>query len=114
MNTYQKMTKVEQIVGEISGVGTESILSQSRDREISDARMFVWLILHDHLRLSYLYIGNRYRRHYSTIMHGVKKMRNNKSAGQYIKILNQKYPDIVGAIGFHKAKTMVGINLWKI
>jgi chromosomal replication initiator protein len=76
--TPKRLKQIEAIISKVSGISIANLRSHSRKREYTEARMAVWFLAHDHIRMPYRAVAEIYDRDHTTIIHGANKIRNNK------------------------------------
>lgn len=108
----ERVTLIEKIISQASGVGIAEMRSHLRTRAYVEARQVVWYILHDHIGLSYLEIADIYERNHTTIMHGAKRMKRDKEAPikRVMEQIKAKYPELMQ--GKRKSSTRT-VDKWQ-
>lgn len=74
-------------------INPEYIYEKGRKQEIAEARFMAWYVFKTLFGWSYPMIGKQFNRHYSSIIHGVAKVKKNKwdlgIVNQVVEILNR-------------------------
>lgn len=66
------ITQSVELVASYFAVGVSDLLGTRRNREIAEARMWLYLLLFEHYRMSYSEIGRALKRDHGAVIHGVK------------------------------------------
>lgn len=104
--TPARLRVLEEAVCKISGVALDDLYSRKRDREYSEARMAVWLVAHETMGYSYPYIGRIYGRDHTTIVSGVKKLKNGKAKEVVYAMVQKLCPEVMQKDNFGNAKSI--------
>lgn len=94
MYTPTKITLVEEAIMRAANVTLEQIRSPIRDKQYVEARQAVWYICHEHLGFSYPELAKVYQRDHTTILSGVRKMRNGDVGKRVLEQLQKTRPEI--------------------
>lgn len=87
-----KLETLEEIVTEAAGIDVGDLYSRDRRQRNSDARCAVWFAAYHIFGYSYPFIGRRYNRDHSTIIHGVNKIRGNEAERRLRQLLKERWP----------------------
>lgn len=85
---------VEEAIASAAKVTVEDMRSHNRTEAYAQARMAVWFIAKDHLGYSYSKIGRVYNRDHTTIISGVRKMRNSEESKRVLEGVRKVCPDV--------------------
>ena len=105
-----RIRMVEEAIADASNICIENIRSRSRDKRFAEARMAVWFVAHDHMGFSYPAIGEIYGRDHTTVLSGVRKMRNSDGAKYIMEGIRKTCPDALIKPKTGEAKT---VENWK-
>lgn len=86
------------IVAEFPTVTVRMIHSTRRDANIALARQTVWWVLYQSTRLSYPWLAAHFRRHHTTILHGVRKIAELRSADPRFKEMTDRLADAAAKV----------------
>jgi chromosomal replication initiator protein len=97
LGTVEKVMLVEQVISQASNVGVAEMRSHLRTKAYAEARQVVWFILHDHTGLSFPEIAEIYQRNHTTIMHGCRRIRQDKTkaADRIIAAFRKLHPELL-------------------
>lgn len=87
MELKQKIDIVEQVICAAANITKEELYSNSRKREIVDARAAVWFVLNKRLACPLAYIGELYGRDHTTVLHAVRRVQGSKIGEVALKVV---------------------------
>ena len=61
-------------------ITVEQLCSKVRTKEVVDAKFVAWWLLHQKYRKSFVIIGHMYKKHHSTILNGVGRIKRDQNA----------------------------------
>lgn len=111
MTTEERIDRLERIIAASNRLKPEAIRSHRREAELVAARMTIWLIAYDYMKLSYPRIAKIYGRDHTTIISGCRRAR--KYATDIKRLVGDikiEYPGLIGPI----EKGYFSIKDWKI
>jgi chromosomal replication initiator protein len=91
----ESISKLEGVIARAASVDVDEIRGLNRHRSTAEARHAVWFVAHDHLGYSLKFIGDVYGRDHTTIMHGVKRMREHKRSQKIIEGIRSVAPSLL-------------------
>lgn len=106
-----QLKKLERIICEAAGVKPDELRGTSREKELVDARHAIWLIAREHIGYSFIDLARIYHRDRTSVMHGVKRLKQTAHHSELLKKLTEKCPEIVipdPTLARH------GIEKWKL
>lgn len=93
--------KIEESVNKINAfcaikfdISITSLTSRERNRKNVYARFMAWYIAYEALNISYITIGEAYKKHYSSIINGVKKISKDPLSEKILNEFLMTYPHI--------------------
>lgn len=101
----ERITRIEEIISEVSGVSISDMYSRSRDPAPVDARFAVWYAA-KMAGFSYMRIGRLYNRDHTTIMHGISKMKRTGSGTKVVATIKERHPGLLETPGRDEGKTV--------
>jgi chromosomal replication initiation ATPase DnaA len=87
-----RILMIEASISKASGVSVPDMRGHRRDKTYADARHAVWYVANVHLNYSLMELGRCYDRDHTTIMSGVRKMRDNKFGERVVESLKKNCP----------------------
>lgn len=82
-----KVDKISEIVCTYFNVEEQQIISRNSTERVSNARYFLWYILHYHLRISGLTLAKIYFRKKRVVFSGISKIRQGIKNQPFYKII---------------------------
>jgi chromosomal replication initiation ATPase DnaA len=102
--TPRNIIILEDIISEMSGVEVPYIRSRMRDKTYSDARHAVWYMANIHMKYSLKQLARIYKRDHTTVLSGVRKMKENKFGENVAMFIKNKHPELLEGKEFTKKK----------
>ena len=107
----KRIALIETAISEAAGITITNIRGKQRHSECVLARMAVWYIAYEYCNYSYKAISRIYDRDHSTIMHGVKKIKDDVHAAKKIfEGVKKVYPEVFEDA---KGEEVRGLEHWE-
>ena len=95
METPKRLRDLEKAICGFAGLRYTDLYSGSRAREIMDARQVVWTVAHQHHGYSLKILASVYGKDYTTIRHGVWRMKATPAYKLVLRELRSKHPHLL-------------------
>lgn len=92
---HEQLRKLERIICDAAQVNSKELLGPSREKELVDARHAIWLIAHEHIGYSFQQLAKLYNRDRTSVMHGIKRLKQTQHHSTILKKLAEKHPEVV-------------------
>lgn len=95
IQTPAKLRALEDAICAYAGIAYGDLYSGARDRELLDAKQVVWAVAHEYQGYTFKILACIYGTHYTTVRHGVNRMRKLPGYRTVVRELKKSHTALV-------------------